>query len=52
MSVYDITGEKSILESPAPDPQRVNRAKAILQSSYDRLDAMNSNPSTSPTTAQ
>ena len=52
MSVYDITGEKSILERPAPDPQRINRAKAILQSSYDRLDAMNSNPTTSPTTAQ
>lgn len=52
MSVYDITGEKSILERPAPDPLRVNKAKAILQSSYDKLDAMNSNPSTSPTTAQ
>jgi hypothetical protein len=52
VSVYDITGEKSILESPAPDPLRVNKAKAILQSSYDRLDAMNSNPTTSPTTAQ
>ena len=52
MSVYDITGEKSILERPAPALQRINRAKAILQSSYDRLDAMNSNPSTSPTTAQ
>ena len=52
MSVYDITGEKSILERPAPAPQRINRAKAILQSSYDRLDAMNSNPTTSPATAQ
>jgi hypothetical protein len=52
MSVYDITGEKSILERPAPASQRINRAKAILQSSYDRLDAMNSYPTTSPTTAQ
>lgn len=46
ISVYDITGEKSIQETPRPNPVRTNRAKAILQSSYDKLDVMNSNPST------
>ena len=40
ISVFDITGEKSIQETPAPNPLRIERAKSILQSSYDRLDTM------------
>lgn len=50
VSVYDITGEKSICETPASNPLRVKRAKAILQSSYDRLDAMHGTAGTSPVT--
>lgn len=50
VSVYDITGGKAIQESPAPSPLRISRAKAILQSSYDRLDAMNSNPTSTTRT--
>ncbi len=45
VSVFDIQGRKPISETPSPNPQRINRAKAILQSSYDRLDAMHSHSS-------
>lgn len=46
VSVFDITGDKHIREIPSPSPLRTNRAKAILQSSYDRLNAMHSHSST------
>lgn len=37
VSVYDITSNRPITESPAPSPRRIERAKAILQTSYDRI---------------
>jgi len=38
VSVYDIEGKKSIAESPSPSSERILKAKAILQTSYDLLD--------------
>lgn len=40
VSVYDITSQKSISERPAPNAMRLRRAKAILQTSYDKLETM------------
>ena len=37
VSVYDITANEPIAEQPAPSPERLRRAKAILQTSYDKL---------------
>ena len=37
VSVYDITANEPITEQPAPSPERLRRAKAILQTSYDML---------------
>lgn len=39
-SIYDISGDVTIVEQPADDGLRVRRAKAILQTSYDQLDEM------------
>ena len=39
-SVYDITSHLPIAESPAPCAQRIDRAKAILQKSYYKLDKL------------
>lgn len=36
-SIYDIDGDAVIMEQPADDGLRLQRAKAILQSSYDQL---------------
>ncbi len=38
VSVYDIEGKRPITESPSPSPERILKAKAILQTSYDLLD--------------
>lgn len=40
VSIFDITGSTAITEQPVPNPLRIQRAKAILQSSYDQLDAL------------
>ncbi len=40
VSVYDITANRIITEEPSPSPERLMRAKAILQSSYDELDTL------------
>jgi phosphoglycerol transferase MdoB-like AlkP superfamily enzyme len=37
VSVYDNHQDKSILEEPAPSPDRVRKGKAILQTLYDDL---------------
>ena len=39
-SIYDLNGDMALMEQPADDGQRILRAKAILQSSYDQLDAV------------
>ena len=39
-SVFDITSHKPISEIPSPSTQRLNKAKAILQASYKKLDEM------------
>ena len=39
VSVYDLNAERPIIESPDASENRVLRAKAILQSSYDNLGA-------------
>ena len=39
-SVYDITSHLPIVESPTPNTQRIDRAKAILQKSYNKLDKL------------
>ena len=39
-SIYDISGDVTIVEQPADDGLRVRRAKAILQTSYDQLNEM------------
>lgn len=39
-SIYDISGDVTIVEQPADDGLRVRCAKAILQTSYDQLDEM------------
>ena len=36
-SIYDINGDATMLEQPADNGQRILRAKAILQTSYDQL---------------
>ena len=40
VSVYDITSNTPITEHPQPSPERIRRAKAILQTSYDRLQGL------------
>lgn len=40
VSVFDITSRKPITEQPAPSPDRIHKAKAILQMSYDRLEQL------------
>ena len=37
-SLFDLAGDVAILEQPADDGNRILRAKAILQSSYDQLE--------------
>ena len=37
VSVFDITADEPITEQPSPSPERLRRAKAILQTSYDML---------------
>ena len=37
VSVFDITANEPITEQPLPSPERLRRAKAILQTSYDML---------------
>ena len=37
VTVYDINAQQFISESPAPSPERILKAKAILQTSYDCL---------------
>ena len=37
VSVFDITANEPITEQPSPSPERLRRAKAILQTSYDML---------------
>ncbi|MBR6140232.1 MAG: LTA synthase family protein [Bacteroidaceae bacterium] len=39
-SIYDTDGDVTIVEQPADNGQRVLRAKAILQTSYDQLGEM------------
>lgn len=39
-SIYDIDGDAVITEQPAANGMRLLRAKAILQTSYDRLETM------------
>ena len=39
-TVYDITANRIITEQPSPSQERIRRAKAILQASYDELDQM------------
>ena len=39
-SIYDLNGDMALVEQSADDGQRILRAKAILQSSYDQLDAV------------
>ena len=39
-TVYDITGDRIISESPSPSPRRLFLAKRLLQQSYTALDAM------------
>ena len=36
-TVFDITASEPILEQPAPNPERILKAKSILQTSYTRL---------------
>ena len=38
ISIYDIDGDVTMVEQPADDGQRILRAKAILQTSYDQLE--------------
>lgn len=40
VSVFDITSRKPITEQPAPSPDRIHKAKTILQMSYDRLEQL------------
>jgi hypothetical protein len=37
VSVYDNHPDKAILEEPTPNPDRVKKGKAILQTLYDDL---------------
>ena len=37
VSVFDITSNRPITEQPAPSPERIRKAKALLQTSYDGL---------------
>ena len=37
VSVFDITSDRPITEQPAPSPERIRKAKALLQTSYDGL---------------
>jgi phosphoglycerol transferase MdoB-like AlkP superfamily enzyme len=41
VTVYDIAANEPITERPAPSPERLRRAKAILQTSYDKLGQSN-----------
>lgn len=38
VTVYDITSKKPIVEQPESSEDRLNKAKAILQTSYDKLE--------------
>lgn len=40
VSVFDITSRKPITEQPAPSPDRIHKAKTILQMSYDLLEQL------------
>ena len=40
VSVFDITSRKPITEQPTPSPDRIHKAKTILQMSYDRLEQL------------
>ena len=40
VTVYDITAHHPITEQPAPSADRLRRAKAILQTSYQQLGGM------------
>lgn len=40
VSVFDITSRKPITEQPAPSPDRIHKAKTILQMSYDCLEQL------------
>lgn len=40
ISIYDLTANRVITEQPAPSQERISRAKAILQTSYDELAQM------------
>ena len=44
VSVFDITANEPITEQPAPSEERLRRAKALLQTSYDLLDHMQERP--------
>ena len=39
-SIYDLDGDIAMVEQPTDGGQRILRAKAILQTSYDRLEKM------------
>ena len=39
-SIYELGGDAMIMEQPADNGQRILRAKAILQTSYDQLSGM------------
>lgn len=41
VSIHSLPADKSILEQPADNGQRTQRAKAILQASYDNLKDLN-----------
>lgn len=36
-TVYDLTARRTLTDVPSPSPRRLNRAKALLQKSYDDL---------------
>ena len=38
ISIYDINGDAVMMEQPNDNGQRILRAKAILQTSYDQLN--------------
>ena len=40
VSVYDLSADCVVGEQPSPSQERLSRAKAILQTSYDELDAL------------
>lgn len=40
VTIFDTTADRIITEQPTPNPERLQRAKAILQTSYNQLAAM------------